>query len=167
MRGSHWGAEEDDLVRALYPDYIALQTHFPLRSLGSIRGRAKSLGIQHKRRRWLASHRAILRREWDAGKTVAQIAAEHFPDVEPNQAKWWASFNVRGTRERRALAKLGSPVLDDIRTRARERGLTMAQLDKQCGAGVYFQHNRKEVVVRWVVAAVEMLGGDLDVAWRD
>jgi len=165
MIDESWCPEEDGVLQSLYPDYRELRRYIPWRSFYSIRRRAERLGIQRKRRRWLASELTLIKRERAEGKTFRQIAAEHFPGVDVGVV------SSRGSAVTTALIpplkKLGIPVIDEIRAKARQRKMTLSQLDEHCCSGTYFQRNSTHLKMRWVAAAVELLGGELDVAWRD
>lgn len=68
-------------------------------------------------------------------------------------------------------ARTGFPLIDAVRSRAREKGLTMRLLDQLAGTGEYFQKARwfgaKEENAENIQKALQVLGGRFVVRWRD
>ncbi|MES4993883.1 hypothetical protein ABVB70_26685, partial [Agrobacterium radiobacter] len=57
-----WTAEEDEIVKSLYPLYAEMQLRFPERSLKALHGRCERLGIAKKLHWWTAAEISKLRR---------------------------------------------------------------------------------------------------------
>lgn len=161
-----WTKKEDDIVRALYPDYRALQKALRRRTYHALRARARTLDIVKRRRLWLASEVSRLRRMYPKATRHELLTA--FPDMA------WEKITYKGRhvgiyRARRRLATTGHPLIDTIRIRAQHLNLSMVDLDAMAGTRRYFQKaawcngnfNRKAVL-----RAVEVLGGELSVHWE-
>jgi hypothetical protein len=70
-----------------------------------------------------------------------------------------ATYRTDGHRE----------LLDQIRIRAKEDGMTLGELDTMVGAGQYFRNHWKRCRVNITIAmrAIEFFGGTLVIDWRD
>lgn len=68
---------------------------------------------------------------------------------------------------RRSLTPLGIPVLDAIRERAHNEGMTLSELDVLAGTKAYFQSSGRHLTWKHIAAGVELLGGKLMPVWDD
>jgi hypothetical protein len=74
-----WTAREDALVRALYPDYVALRKALRRRTYSALRHRARTLGIAKKRHTWTTTEVSRLRKLYPKASCRDLLAA--FPDL--------------------------------------------------------------------------------------
>ncbi|MGD9668835.1 MAG: hypothetical protein AB7U75_07210 [Hyphomicrobiaceae bacterium] len=161
-----WTKREDDIVRALYPDYRALRRKLRRRTYYSLRARARTLDIVKRRHVWLGTEVTRLRRLYPKAERHQLQAA--FPDVTWSQIKAKAQ-HVGIHRARKKLVTTGYPIIDLIRDRAFELNLSMVDVDAMAGTKRYFQKacwvngniNRKAMM-----RAVEALGGEVSVSWQ-
>lgn len=161
-----WTEQEDDIVRALYPDYKALRKALRRRSYYALRGRVRTLGIVNRRHIWLATEVSRLRRLYPKADRLDILAA--FPGLRWGQIAAKAG-HVRVHRHRKRLVRTGHPLIDHIRERAFELNMSMVDLDAMARTKKYFQKagwangnlNRKALV-----RAVEALGGEVLVRWQ-
>lgn len=161
-----WTAGEDAIVRALYPDYVALRKALRRRTYHSLRNRAGTLGIAKKRHIWTTTEVSRLRRLYPKADRRDLFAA--FPGLS------WGQISGKGghiglRRARPKLKATGHPLIDTIRDRAFDLRLSMVDLDAMAGTKRYFQKaswctgrpNRKALL-----RAVEALGGQVSVQWE-
>lgn len=161
-----WTKKEDDVVRALYPDYKALQRRLRRRTYYALRARARTLDVVKRRRLWLASEVSRLRRMYPRATRDELLVA--FPDMAWKQITYKAR-HAGIYRARRKLETTGHPLIDTIRERAQNLNLSMVDLDAMAGTRRYFQKaawcngnfNRKALL-----RAVEALGGAVSVQWE-
>lgn len=159
-----WSDEDDFAVRLLYPDYGALQRHFSDRSLVAIKHRAAKLNVVARRHVWTQLEVARLRRLWGQRRVSDDQLRTTFPHLTLSQILAKAS-HIGLVRERPQPKHLGIPVLDAVRQRAHDEGLSMAELDRLAGTRRYFQQSNRRVVWRHVATAVDFLGGSLTPRW--
>ncbi len=164
--GPFWTKREEDVIRALYPDYNAVVRALKRRTLVAVRTRAVKLGITRHRYPWTEAEIHRLRRLYPK-QTAAQLQVS-FPGVRAAQIRQMA--NLRGiTKDRRPLPPTGIPVIDAIRQRAFELNLSMIDLDEMARTGIYFRSSRwRYVGVRLVQVcrAIEALDGEISAVWR-
>lgn len=158
-----WTKKEDDIARALYPDYKALQRKLKRRTYYALKARTRLLGIARKNHVWLAIEVSRLRRLYPRATCQELMAA--LPNLNIRQIS--AKANDIGVyRARRKPSATGYPLLDAIRQRAFELNLTMVELDAMAHTQRYYQtsswcggnFNRKALL-----RAVEALGGEVSV----
>jgi hypothetical protein len=159
-----WSQEDDMVVRLLYPDYGALQRHFADRTLAAIKHRAAKLRVVSKRHVWTQLEVARLRRLFSQRRPTDTDLEAAFPHI-PLRKILNKARHVGMVRERIAPKILGVPVLDAVRQRAHDEGLTMVELDELASTRHYFQHSSRSIVWRHVAAAVNFLGGALMPWW--
>jgi hypothetical protein len=164
--GLLWTKREDEIVRALYPDYDAVLRALKTRTRVAIRTRAMKLGITKRRYPWTAAEIFRLRRLYPK-QTAAELQVS-FPGVKPAQIRQMA--NLRGiTKDRRPLPPTGIAVIDAIRRRAFELNLSMIDVDEMARTGIYFQSSRwRYLGVRLVQVcrAIQALDGEISPIWR-
>lgn len=163
--GSPWTAEEDDLIRALYPAYDRLERALPHRTRSALKNRARHLGVASVRHVWTNVEVALLRALY-AAASPDRILAERFPHLELGQIHAKAC-HLGLRRPRRAPILLGVPVIDAVRQRAALAGLTMVELDRRARTGRYFQSCRRNLDLRCISKASQLLGGEIEVHWDD
>lgn len=147
-----WTEREDDVVRALYPDYRALRRALRRRTYHALRYRTRALGIAKKKHVWLGSEVSRLRRLYPKADRADILLA--FPELSWQQiAAKACHIGVR--RARRRLNSTGYPLVDLIRDRAFDLSLSMVDLDAIAGTKHYFQKagwysnlNRKALLAR-------------------
>ena len=131
-----WTAEEDKVLRDLYPDYAAAKRALNTRSLSAIRNEAQKLGIAPKRQLWTSAEVLRLRRLYPTASR--QVLLEAFPGAN------WVRINHKAQHIglRRPPFKFKPtpwPLLNAIRARAHQLGYTLVDLDAMAGTGKYFQ----------------------------
>ena len=160
-----WTKKEDDIVRALYPDYKALRRKLRRRTYSAVKNRARTLNVVKRRRMWLASEVSRLRRLYP--RATQEELMQAFPGMTWRRIAYKAR-HVGIRRARRKLVITGHPLIDTIRDRAQNLNLSMVDIDEIAGTKRYFQKaawcngnfNRKAVL-----RAVEALGGEVSVHW--
>jgi hypothetical protein len=161
-----WTQREDAIVRALYPNYIALRRALRRRTYNGLRYRTRKLGIAKKRHVWLTTEESRLRRLYPKADRTELLTA--FPGMRWTQIAAKAR-NIGARRMRRKLNATGHPIIDTIRDRAFDLNLSMVDLDAMAGTKRYFQKaswcngrlNRKALL-----RAVEALGGEVSIRWQ-
>lgn len=161
-----WTTKEDDIVRALYPNYKALRRKLRSRSYSAIRYRASVLDVIKRRHVWLGSEVQRLRRLYPKASREAIMQA--LPGLRWGQIAGKAG-HIRVFRHRQRLCRTGHPIIDLIRDRAFDLNLSMVELDSIARSKTYFQKagwrtsgvNRKAIL-----RAVEALGGEVSVQWQ-
>ncbi len=160
-----WTEKEDRIIRDLFPNYAALKKQLRRRTIEAIRSRAHKLKLSRPQRPWTAHEVTKLRRRWrDASR--AELVAE-FP-----QRSWHAiqgKGRTFGIRRRPWRPKLtGQRMLDEIRQRAADLRISLADLDRICVGRRYFanssrrsQKPRRNVLLR----AIAALGGRVEIVW--
>lgn len=160
-----WTPDEDQLCIAWYPDIAKLQKLLPRRTREAIRKRGGELSKARIYNCWTANEVRKLRGRWrDA--TQEQLVAE-FP------RHTWHSIRTKGSsfgvRRRPWRPKpTGNPILDEIRKRAAELRISLAELDRICAAGAYFEKSSQGYAPSRNVwpKAVAALGGRLQIVWQ-
>lgn len=159
-----WSSEEDEILRATYPDLAAAGAKLLRRTTRGISGRARKLGLSRSRRVWTSDE---TRRFPPLYKSDAPISAviEQFPGKTKRQA-WSKGSNLRIRRPRRQLKPTGFTIVDLIRARAFGLGYTMTDLDEWTGFKRYWRGPRH---VNWLAIdrALRLLGGIVMPVWPD
>ncbi len=176
-RGRTWGIKEDQLLCSTYSvgGIAAAQEVLPGRSESSIMGRAKRLGLSRsgtgKMRQWTGLDEIKLRRLWRNGthdEIVIALPDRSWKSITSKARKLdlFRNFTVR-----RLLPKTDDPILAKIRARMIDRGFTSTDL--QCVAGLKRGCTRSwftgcaEPKLKNIIRAIEALGGELVIKWRD
>lgn len=160
-----WSAEEDQLIRSLYPDYDSLQRRLLYRTRSALKHRARHLGVTAGRHVWTNVEVALLRALYAAG-VPDRALGEPFPHLRLGQIRAKAQ-HLRLARPRRAPVLLGVPPLDAVRQRAAQAGLSLAELDRRARTGRYFQSCRRNLDLRCIWRAAQLLSGEIRVTWDD
>ena len=160
-----WTAEEDQLIRSLYPDYDGLQRRLRHRTRSALKHRARHLEVTADRHVWTNVEVALLRALYAAG-VPDRALAEHFPHLRLGQIRAKAQ-HLRLTRPRRAPILLGVPLLDAVRQHATQAGMSLAELDRRARTGRYFQSCRRNLDLRCIWRAAQLLSGEIRINWDD
>jgi hypothetical protein len=162
-----WTHEEDEIVRSLYPNYVAMRHRLRRRSMQALQSRAMILKLTRPQSLWTANEVTKLRRRWKLALR-SELEAE-FPRHS------WSSIQNKGKtfgfRRRPWVPKsTGNPLIDRIRSRACDLKLSMSDLDEFCNGGrAYFKKTsrgigkpRSNILMR----AIEMLDGHIEIVWH-
>jgi hypothetical protein len=166
MRCNRWTEKEDEIVRRYAGDYAAMRQALPKRTYYALRQRARVLGLVPSRKTWTAGKIHRLRRYYP---TASRCEIEKlFPgDTYEELRRVAKSYGIR----RRLPVKVsGYSLVDSIRFRGRELGLSAAELDRKTKSGTYFYKAAwllKNMNYRALTKAVEVLGGELRVEFED
>ena len=161
-----WTAEEDDAVRRLYPDYNALQRRLRSRTLSAIKQRARAISVQKRRHVWTQIEVARLKRLWSQRRASDEALRQAFPGLTLEQIIGKAR-HLGLARERPAPKMLGVAILDAVRQRAHDEGMTMSDLDVVSGTNRYFRLTTRRIGWKHVAAGVRALGGRLVPSWDE
>jgi hypothetical protein len=165
----YWSSQEDDLVRAHYPDHETLRRVLCSRSPDAIRHRAHYLCSVKKRHVWTQVEIAKLRHAYQSHSVVTTSLRSAFPEM--TRAQIYSKAAQLGLRpgRRRALKKHSNPVLNAVLKRIYDLNLSLADLDALSRTSKYFASRiwrRKRPNDRALRRAVHALDGDLIVQWR-
>jgi hypothetical protein len=161
-----WTAEEDEMVRKLCPDYMALRKKLPGRTHYAIQMRTRTLGVSKHIHTWTGAEIARLRRLWSSADKNTILAA--FPGLS------WPKIRSTAKRRKfyrpeRSFQPTGNSLLDQVRARCRYLKYTMRDLDALARTGNYFtrldwKHGHQ---IAKVAKAAKALGGKISVSWED
>ncbi|MCZ7498867.1 hypothetical protein [Agrobacterium sp. ST15.13.015] len=161
-----WTAEEDEIVKSLYPLYAEMQLRFPERSLKALHGRCERLGIAKKLHWWTGAEISKLRRLYPTASRVK--IREEFP-----RGTWRAieaAAKRHGmSRARRKYKRTGHHLIDAILARIEEIGWTLPDLDEEARTKKYFSNQgwrRSRPNIAKIALAVKALDGRLAIAWN-
>ncbi|WP_150129938.1 SANT/Myb-like DNA-binding domain-containing protein [Sinorhizobium sp. RAC02] len=161
-----WSAVEDELIKRLYPNYVAILTELPHRTYSACRTRARTLGVVKERPPYTAKELSIVRRLYPAGdreKLLALLPGRTWDQVGDLAKR-------HGIRRAPKLFKpTGVVVLDQIRARCRELNYTMPDLDKMIRSKGYFKKAnwcKGHIHHRDIGRAVSALFGDVKAEWK-
>ncbi len=155
-----WSACELALLRDHYPDMARLHRALPGRTAGAIGRKAGQLGLVPPRRIWSGRDAQNLRKPYVAGLPMADLLAM-FPDKTSRQI-WHKASHLGIHRPRRPPKPTGFALLDQIRRRAHDLGLTMRDLDSYTGGKGYFAAPRRQNL-RLLDRAIRVLQGRIHV----
>lgn len=164
-----WSAEEDEVLKALYPDYNRMNERLPHRSREAVKHRVSVLNLTAVVKRWTPAEVATLKKIW--AKASRNELKEAIPRWSLRSIDTKATSLKLKLRGKPALVLTGNTLCDSLRDRCRELGYSMPYLDQIARTGTYFQNrewkgksgHRSAPMVR----AVDALGGDLRVEWSD
>ena len=162
-----WSEDEDDQIRAHYPDYSAIAKALPHRTYSACRGRARNLGIVTKRPPFTIRELSIVRRHYPEGDREEVLAL--LPGRTWKQIADFAKRH-RVRRRLRPFMPTGVIVLDQIRSRCRDLNYSMVDLDKLVRSKGYFSKANwygGHIHHRDIGRAVNALFGDLKADWKD
>jgi hypothetical protein len=167
MIRSKWTSAEDETVRLHAGDYVSMGKALPHKTYNSLRSRAKKLGLVAKRKHSTAAKIARLRRHYPTA-TKAELE-KLFPGDSFDELQQTAKY-FRIRRQPPPVQPFGFPLIDAIRLRSRELGISARELDRMTKAGAYFYKahwHAGYVHYQALTRAVEILGGQLQVEWDD
>lgn len=94
MASKKWTEQEDEILKEVYNKYSypeIVDKYFPDRSVPSIRGRIKTLGLESKTFRWSDEDIALLTDKYENGMYVKDIQKNYFPQLTLSQVTSKAS----------------------------------------------------------------------------
>jgi hypothetical protein len=170
-RGDRLWDDDDDVLRRIFPDFDALERLMPYRSLAAIKARARKIGLYQKDeyKIWKCTDVHKLRSAYQRGGLREALAA--FPECQDWQIRGRVAYY--GIRHTRPLKPQGIPLIDALRQRARDLGLSMEDLDHLAGGGFYFRSSgwtqgiSGKVTERKILRVMRALGGRLEASWTD
>lgn len=153
------------IVSSSYPDYALMRLRLPTRSLAALKHRAAKLGIVRRRHVWGHLEVRKLSNLVIAGASNAELARA-LPHLRPGQIL--AKIRHLGLQCRKPrLTRFDDQVMNEVRGRAIEKGLSLRDLDRSAGTGRYFQSSTRRLVLGHVARAIRILGGDIHIEWDD
>lgn len=164
-----WSEEEEDVLRALYPDFPRMCERLPHRSRTAIGHRVAGLDLVPPQKRWTPAEVATLRRMWaKATPDELRAALPRWPADAIRRKGSEVGLKPRG---RAPLKLTGDPLCDAIRDRCRVLGYSMAYLDRISHTSTYWSacewNNAGGHRLTPMVRALHALGGEIDVRWPD
>lgn len=165
---TRWTPEEDQLLRAIYPDLLVLKAKLPLRTKFALRHRAGALGLQKVRNRWTGAEEQRLKTY--SASMSRQEACAMFPGRPPEDV------SVRMVKlglltKHKHHNPTGIPLLDQIRQRCFDSKIPYKVLGRAAGNAFalygksykYTDHIQTATIGR----AVDLLGGEFYAEWED
>lgn len=157
-----WSAEELGLLRAHAGDLAAAIEALPDRSGKAVRAKAQSLGMRPRRRVWAEPEVAHVIPRYPTTEPVAAIGAA----VGKSRKQVWAKAGERKLRRpRRRPLPAADPLVDAIRQRAFDLGISLCGLDLDVRQGRYFALREPPKNRLAVSRAVRLLGGRFEVTF--
>ena len=94
MASKKWTTQEDEILKQVYdkmsyPEIV--EKYFPERTVPSVRGRIKTLGLESKTFRWSDEDIALLTEKYENGMYVKDIQKNYFPQLTLSQVTSKAS----------------------------------------------------------------------------
>jgi hypothetical protein len=160
-----WTFDEDEKVQALYPRYDLLRAALPNRTQSALKQRARHLGVVHRRHVWTNLEVRRLREAFEKHASDRELEAL-FPGIRLSQIKSKAG-HIKAPHRRAQRAVFEVQALDAIRHRAKARGLSYVELDRQARTGKFFQKSRRQPMLKPIARAAALLGGEVCIDWRE
>lgn len=160
-------ADEDAVIRRLFPDLEALGRCLPHRTRSALKFRAGTLGLRAKQRTWTGREVSEIRERMRRGETQSAIAGALNATV-PQIRDIKKRFKIHAPK--RALVGFGAPMIDAVRHRARALNFSLNDLDREISRkGSYFGRGdrTRRIGIKLVERAVKVLGGRFQVLWDD
>lgn len=159
-----WTPAEDAHLVASYPDYAALGLLLPQRSRGAMEARLSDLGVIHRKPPpWTPSEVRTLA-EMRSGGASFKLLREALP--RRSRGALAARVHKHAVRLRRRYVLTGDVLIDAIRRRVTQQGLTLKELDRLVGSGTGFVSGRTNLALKHLAKAIEILGGELEIEWE-
>lgn len=163
-----WTAEEIATVVKWWPD-VANCAAKTGRSAYAIKQKAQALGIRKKNNRWATTDKIWLRHNWNTAPRTRLF--ERFPGRSYDDITHKAREMGLPVRGMPPPVTCGHPVVDAVRAKAYELGLTMRRLDELAGTGAYWQSHSpltcdKRTTTDHMLRTVKALGGCMAVTWE-
>lgn len=161
-----WSPADLRILRTAYKrGYAACMKALPGRTYEAIKAKARELGMVPKRRLWTAREVTHLRVLHRRGLSNLQIA--YHLRLRPDQVA--GALRYHGMRrDAGELAQTSSSLLDDIRERANQRGISLSKLNREVCAGhvrIFTAGLRTKIDPKWLFRAVNYLGGSVEAVW--
>jgi hypothetical protein len=89
-----WSQDEDNILKSIYDKYSyseIVEKFLPERTIPSIRGRIKTLGLQPKTFRWTDDDIKLLTEKYENGMYIKDIQEQYFPNLSLSQVSSKAS----------------------------------------------------------------------------
>lgn len=160
-----WEPWEDEVIRSAYPDYRLMEQKLPHRNYRGLRYRAGRLKVVTVRHHWTPPERKRLRDAFRNDATNDDLLVM-FPDMSFAQIKGMAQF-IKAPRRYVRATLVKDPALLSIRKRTRALGITFRQLDKLARSRNYFGNTPQQPVIKHIVKAIEVLGGNAKIVWSE
>lgn len=160
-----WTEEEDDLCRKLHHDRKALKKALKRRTMPAIENRCMRLGLRVKHLHWwTAAEISKLRRMYPTATWEELLAA--FPGLSCHGITQAAlKRNIR--RARKPYKPTGDMLIDQLKGRCFELGVTVAALEAAVGQKGFLAGYTKSSPKRADLGkALSVLDGQLTVAWQ-
>lgn len=164
-QAERWTAEEDERLRSLYPHYDQLRAALPHRSLAALKRRVRCLGIVIRRHVWTNFEIRRLREAFENHVPDKDLELL-FPGLRLSQIKAKAG-HIKALHRRAQRVIFEVQALDVIRHRAKAHGLSYVELDRQARTGEFFQKSRRQPMLKPIVRAAALLGGEVCIEWRE
>lgn len=165
--GKHplWTEAEDDLIKAMYPDYRLLCKRLRRRTFAAIKSRAHFLKITTPRAGWTGASVTLFK------KLYPKVPTPQLVHIFAGRK----AASLRRTASRLGLKKhyprlkdRGLTITDQVRRRANKRGWTMADLDAFSKTKRYFQAGNFQHDEHWaLLKAVAILEGKVKLEWLE
>ncbi|TIQ35974.1 MAG: hypothetical protein E5X48_11150 [Mesorhizobium sp.] len=163
-----WTFNESELLRKHWPDVALLRKLLPHRSERALRDMAARCGLipQKEQNIWTGAQDKKLRQMAAAGNSRKEIAAELGLTVgQVANRLLYRKINLA----KRPPVQIGNELLDQIRRRAFDLNMSIADLDRSLGSRHIFQTAWKgrHISPKHIHRAVKALGGELKIKWAD
>lgn len=164
-----WTEGEDEACRRLHPDYQALKTALPRRSLVAIKSHCGVLGLTRPAQPWTGAEQSQLRRMYRT-LPMADLQAA-FPQRSVRSLEHRAR-KMRVYRAKPPYLPTRERLLDELRSECFRRNITMPDLDVIANGKGYFlgkawRGNRGSINMNRIVKAIRELGGDISIEWGE
>lgn len=160
-----WTEAEDEILRRQYPQRATLTVQLPGRTWKAIKRRASKIGVAKPLNRWTA------RQDRDLERAIKRGAGKHellalFPGRTYVQIADKAKYlNVKIKKAAILASKFAAK--ESMRRRARQLGVSFKELDRRIGRPICFGEVHHRPATRSVVAATEILGGQITIVWDE
>lgn len=162
-----WTDSERAIVRRLFPDYDAMVRAMPHRTRIAVAAYARGMHLTPTRvcRVWKVSEIKQLVEARKARASTAKLL-RMFPGLTIYQIRS-KSYDVGLRVKPRLKVDDSHPAIISIRKRTEKLGMTLTNLDRQCDSGNYFVRVRERAFAKYVIRAIDVLGGQLSIEWDD
>lgn len=163
-----WTFNESELLRKHWPNMQLVRKLLPHRTERAIKYMAKRCGLIPPKEQnvWTGAQDKTLRRMAAAGNSRKEIAAELGLTVgQVANRLLYRKINLA----KRPPVQIGNELLDQIRRRAFDLNMSIADLDRSLGKRTIFQTAWKgrHISPKHIHRAVIALGGEMKIEWVD
>ncbi|MBZ9693951.1 hypothetical protein [Mesorhizobium sp. CO1-1-9] len=167
-RDDTWTFAETEILRRHWPDIQLLRKVLPHRTAAAMRFMAKKCGLIPDKIQniWTGAQDKKLRQMAGAGATRKDIAAELGLTIGQIENRMnYRRINIA----KRPPKVLGEPLVDEVRRRAFDLNISVAELDRSLGNQHIFRAawKRRRIRADHIHRAIKALGGVLKVEWID